>query len=88
MNETYFFRDFRIRPDMLDAIQRYIDDRIPPGPFLTAVICNDLREAVWRADDDNLAHLPAFIGYLYNEAPACCWGSKEIMDRWLGGKWK
>jgi hypothetical protein len=86
MNETYFFREFRIRHDMLDAIRRYIDDRIPPGSFLTAVICNDLREAVGRADDDNLAHLPAFIGYFYNEAPSRCWGSEEKMQAWLEQK--
>lgn len=86
MNDSYFFRDFRIRPDMIDAILRYIDDRIEPGGFLTAVICNDLREAVGRADDGNLANLPAFVAYFYNEAPSNCWGSKEKMDAWLEGQ--
>lgn len=86
MNDSYFFRDFRIRPDMLDAIRRYIDDRIEPGHFLAAVICNDLNEAVGRADDGNLSNLPAFVAYFYNEAPSQCWGSKEQMGAWLEGK--
>jgi hypothetical protein len=79
----YMFRDFYIRPDMLAAIRRYIDDRIPPGDFLTAVICNDLREATGRADDGNLLNLPAFVAYFYNEAPAACWGNAQKMEAWL-----
>jgi hypothetical protein len=29
-----------IHPDYMASIRRYIDDRIPPGDFLTAVICD------------------------------------------------
>lgn len=38
---------------------------------------NDLKSAVAHADDENLQNLPAYVGYLYNEAPGDCWGSKE-----------
>ncbi|MDP3703891.1 MAG: hypothetical protein Q8R78_05845 [Candidatus Omnitrophota bacterium] len=74
---SYEFRQFRISDHMMDAIRRYIDEGLRPGDFLTAVIDNDLKEAVSRADDENLANLPAFICYFYNEAPAGCWGSRE-----------
>lgn len=80
---TYTFREFQIRGDMLDALRRYVDDHCPVGDFLTSVICNDLREACGRADEDNLRNLPAFVAYLYNEAPSPCWGSKEKMQKWL-----
>ena len=74
-----------VPPEMLAAIKRYIHGRVIPGDFLQAVICNDLTGAVGRADDDNLANLPAFVGYFYNEAPSRCWGSKEKMEAWLRG---
>lgn len=77
---------FRIRPQMLRAIRRYIGGRRPVGGFLSAVICNDLREAVFRADDENLANLPAFVFYFYNNTPPKCWGSPEKMKAWMEAK--
>lgn len=83
---VYTFRHFHIREDMMDVIQRYIEHGIAPGHFLSAVLDNDLREAVGRADDENLANLPAFVGYFYNEAPSQCWGSPEKRRAWLASK--
>ena len=68
---------------MMPGIKRYIEHGIKPGDFLTAVISNDLREACGRADEENLANLPAFVGYFYNEAPSMCCGSPEEMNGWL-----
>ena len=79
----YHFRNWYIREDMYEAILRYEDHRIKPGDFLTAVICNDLCGAWGSADDENLANLPAFVAYFYNEAPSECWGSRERMLAWL-----
>ena len=70
---------------MMEGIIRYIDKRIKPGDFLTAVITNDLTEAVSRADEENMQNLPAYVNYFYNEAPSPCWGSKEKMEEWLKG---
>jgi len=33
------------------GMNRYIEHRVPPGNFLTAVLSNDLRRACERADD-------------------------------------
>ena len=82
---TYTFRGMTIPEHMMLAIRRYIDDRVHPGDFLSAVIENDLREAVGRADDDNIRILPAYVAYLYNEAPGPCWGSTANMYSWLAG---
>ena len=79
----YKFRDFVIPDHMMDGLTRYIESGIPPGHFLRAVIINDLKEAVGRADDENVKILPAYVGYLYNEAPAGCWGSQEAFDHWV-----
>jgi hypothetical protein len=82
---SYTLREFSIPDHMMGAIRRYIDERIHPGDFLTAVISNDLREAVGCADDTNIRALPAYVAYFYNEAPSRCWGSPEKMRAWLEG---
>ena len=81
----YRFREFYIPARMMEGLKRYIENKVPPGDFLSAVICNDLKEAIGRADDENLRNLPAYVAYLYNEAPSSCWGSKKKMDKWLEG---
>ncbi len=83
---NYEFRGFEIPAYMMGGLKRYIEHGIAPGHFLTAVLCNDLCESVSRADDCNAANLPAYIGYLYNEAPAACWGSHEKFRAWLSTK--
>lgn len=80
---SYQFRGMYVPDRMMDGIKRYIEQGIPPGDFLTAIICNDLREACGRADDENLVNIPAFVAYFYNEAPFPCWGSVERMDAWM-----
>ena len=81
--DMYHFREFYITDHMLDSIQEYVRIGRPVGDFLTAVIKNDLKEAVGRADDENIRNLPAFVSYFYNEAPSNCWGSQEKLDRWI-----
>lgn len=75
---------YRNIPDStLDALYRYIDNKIQPGHFLTAVICNDLVNAVSHADSKNYPELRNIVQYLYNHCPATCWGSDEKMQEWL-----
>jgi hypothetical protein len=68
---------------MQEALKRYIYDNLKPGDFLTAVLRNNLRDAVGKADDDNLPLLPLYVRWLYNFAPGNCWGSPENVDAWL-----
>jgi hypothetical protein len=71
---------------MRGAIRRYLHDRIPPGDFLTAVICNDLRNAINRADSENLPLLKLYVQWFYNVAPGNCHGSYAVMQAWLTKK--
>ena len=68
-------------------LDRYVNQRIPTGSFLRAVICNDLMEACGRADDYNQSMIYLYVKYLYNEAPATCWGSPEKYDAWIAGRY-
>ena len=79
----YHYRTFAIRDSMLEALQRYVATGCHLGDFLRCVVCNDLKGACGHADDDNLRNLPAFVVWLYNEAPALCHGSQEAYVAWL-----
>jgi len=85
-NEQYSFRTFYIPERMMHGLERYIEGHIKPGGFLSAVLKNDLRGAIEHADDENIQNLPAYIGFLYNEAPSPCWGSEKKFNNWLSNK--
>ena len=73
-----------IKSDTIEAIRRYVDDKIGPGGFVTAVLENNLKLAVSRADLGNLQALYAIVIFVCNEIPATSWGSEEAVTRWLG----
>jgi len=70
---------------VIESLQRYVNDRIPPGGFLLAVLSNDLRGACERADQENQRALFEIVKYVYNYVPGVAWGSPERVDEWLGG---
>lgn len=63
--------------------RRYIEQGVPPGGFLKAVLCNDLFGALARADGSNLYQLLEISRWFYNYAPPGCHGSKENYRDWL-----
>jgi len=66
------------------GMQRYVEDGIQAGHFLTAVLSNDLLGAVSRADSTNIKLIPEIVRWIYNEAPSNCWGDKERVQAWQG----
>lgn len=68
-----------------DSIYAYIERGRPVGSFLGAVLGNDLKEALARADYDSVLELPGLVGWLYNTAPGRCWGSYEAVEAWIKG---
>ena len=78
---------FRIPDGMVEGLELYINHRIKPGSFMTAVLANDLIEAVGKADHRNIKNIPAYVYFFYNYAPPECFGSYEKVNAWLeGGK--
>lgn len=76
---------FKRRPDVKQSIDDYIEKGWKPGDFLTSVLANDLFEAMGRADLENRENLYSITCYIYNESPSTCWGSYEIVYKWLEG---
>ena len=70
----------------LGGIKRYVENRIPPGGFLTAVLENNLRKSFGQADKENREALFEIVCHCYKELPYDCWGSPEKVKNWLLGK--
>jgi hypothetical protein len=67
------------------GMQRYIENKISPGHFLTNLLSNDLLGTFERADLNNRNQVYDILVWLYNNAPGGCWGSPEKVEEWLGG---
>lgn len=77
------FEGYNIPEHTQGALERYILDRLAPGGFLTAVLANDLFGATGRADYMNANTLKDICGWIYMRAPRDCWGSYEIVTKYL-----
>ena len=73
----------QLPPHLQGGVQRYIEQGVPPGDFLTAVITNDLFLATSHADSTSLAALRDIVRFFYNESPTDCWGTPEKMKLWM-----
>jgi hypothetical protein len=70
-------------PERLRAgMKRYLELGIQPGHFLTAIIENDFKEAVLRADSDMIHRLAEIIIWFYEWVPMEAYGSKEKRLLW------
>lgn len=68
---------------MVGGLRRYVEDGIPPGHFLSAVLCNDLTRACERADENNRFVLFNYVLFFHNYLPAESWGSEENFEKWI-----
>ena len=75
-------------PKILTGLREYVMDGRPPGDFLRGVLDNDLKEAVFRADDENLLALPSIVRFCSTHWPAQGWGSREKVKEWLTTIWR
>ena len=71
---------------ILDSINRYVEHRLPPGGFVTAVLSNDLTGAFNAADTDSEAGIRDILKYVRWEIPAESWGSPAKVEAWLNSK--
>lgn len=66
-----------------EGLVDYLRYGIPPGSFLSAVLSNDLYEAVKRGDHECQGALAAFVIVLANDAPIDAWGDREAVRAWI-----
>lgn len=78
-----FYRDSQnIPPEIKASIDAHVMSGKPTGSFLQAVLENDLKTAVMKADQANYLLLGAIVGYCCNEIPVVCWGSEDAVAKW------
>lgn len=65
-----------------DGMLNYIENGYPVGSFLQALLSNNLKETFGCADDVNQRRVFDYVHFLYNYAPAQCWGSPEAVAYW------
>lgn len=68
---------------ILAGLREYGLHHVPVGGFLHAVLCNNLHEAVCRADVGSLAAIRQIVLYVYNAMPSASRGSREKVEAWL-----
>jgi len=69
--------------DMIGSIELYILQGCPTGGFLEAVLSNDLKECMARADDVSRHIVFEIVCHLYQNCPGGCWGSPRHYRDWL-----
>jgi len=68
------------------GLERYRDNHCEPGGFLYAVLTNNLRLAVRRADSENLAELPRIVTWIFHNMPTTAWGDEERYRAWINNE--
>lgn len=85
MVETnYRFKGMTLPKCKQRSIQRYIDDGVDPGHFLSSCLANDLQKAFGNADNWSLELIPVIVAYIYNRVPMTCVGSWDTVHNWKG----
>ena len=80
VDEQEFYSPVR---EAIEGLIRYVNDKIPTGDFLYAVLCNDLTQSFARADWMNTRHMSKIVTYVYTYVPMVAKGNKEKVDEWL-----
>jgi hypothetical protein len=70
-------------PHMAFGLRKYIENGLHPGSFLVALLKNDLKETIQRADSENRRLLPEWVLFVTNHLPPMIHGSPEAVNRWI-----
>lgn len=67
-----------------DALKYYFLHALPPGGFVTSLLCNDpWTEVIARADHWNKQALANYLPWLQEYAPQGSWGSEAAVRSWM-----
>ena len=75
-------KQYDIPPAIKRAIDLHEQEGRTCGSFVTALLQNDLREAVGRADRYSMDAMKEIMQYLDWEIQGRCWGSPSAVKEW------
>jgi hypothetical protein len=73
-------------PNLVEALKRYVEERIETGGFLRSFLENDLLGVLGRCHPSNRAALWQLRALVLAHVPAPAWGSPRAVERWLNTK--
>lgn len=84
LNFVHDKEEFNWIPDYtLEAIFNHVGHRQQVGHFVTALLCNNLKETFNRADSENVVAIRGLVTLLHCHIPAIAWGSESYVEQWL-----
>jgi len=72
----------KLPPHMRDGARRWVEQGIPGGSFMNAVMRNDFLASFGCADEANTYAMRNWAMWLYNDAPSGCHGSPAKVAAW------
>jgi hypothetical protein len=82
MEDRFLNEHAEVPEHLRSALVLYVDQHYRPGGFLEAVLSNDLKGACSGGDELSREALFPIVRWLYNRAPAGCWGSPAKVAEW------
>jgi|SanBayMetagenome_1026888.scaffolds.fasta_scaffold85066_2 hypothetical protein len=80
-----FENEYQNIPELTKGgITRYVENHLPPGSFLSAVICGDLYTAVRRADPENQKAIVLIARWFDSYFPGLT--GRENFSNWINKK--
>ena len=71
---------------MVQAIKRYVENRILPGNFLVALFSDELHGVLRHADETNFPLISEWGIWVWNEMPSTMCGSRQNVDAHVFGE--
>lgn len=66
-----------------DSLKNYLEYGYPPGSFLTHLLYGDIYRSYQSADRWSKDYLSNIIGFIVNNLPQECYGSKDKVNAWI-----
>ena len=72
-----------MKQETKEAIDRYVNEHLRTGGFLSAVLRNDLFAAARIADNENCRDLGEIVNYVWEHVPVGARGSVQAIEDWI-----
>ncbi len=70
---------------MVAGVYNYVENKIKPGGFMTMVLMNKPIFGIYaKADSNNKERMDRWVIFIYNHLPGNCWGTEDVVNKWLG----
>lgn len=64
------------------GLKRWLEHGVQPGGFLSAVLCNNFSNVVFKSDQRNAGPLLEYAIFLWHDMPLGSWGSVDRCQAW------